>query len=397
MALTIRSLLEKLIEERKKSKSDDDEDFVVVQAVNNEWPTIFEQYFLSPEDRLPQTSTSTTSDDDLIFYVTRKIVNDSQRSKNSVEVFRHHDVKRQPKLSSPDYDWEETTNLNLVLHQFEYTVTTAICIKTSSRHLQIIKRLSTRVYASPSHRDMENKGTEEAITYPKIYFSVDNFEDTFCEMVVNEDQMVCVELVATNPVLNEKKVLFLGSIKYEALKKVYETRATTSTRVAQRMTLGMYTKHRVEFVRMRGPNGKGHAEMAVSRYRPTQSDTTTPESIPTTPVKATFDEENWNKHADGKDNQWVPSVSQSKQNASNGITSEVESDDIRQDLSDETGGFLGRGLNKAMNWVRGSNTRLDQSMPTIPLQTCLTYLTLPCHLIVKDILESNSIPLLTTQ
>ncbi|CAF1264104.1 unnamed protein product [Adineta steineri] len=144
--------------------------------------------------------------------------------------------------------------------------------------------------------------------------------------------MVCVELVATNPVLNEKKVLFLGSIKYEALKKVYETRATTSTRVAQRMTLGMYTKHRVEFVRMRGPNGKGHAEMAVSRYRPTQSDTTTPESIPTTPVKATFDEENWNKHADSKDNQWVPSVSQSKQNASNGITSEVESDDIRQGL-----------------------------------------------------------------
>lgn len=43
-------------------------------------------------------------------------------------------------------------------------------------------------------------------------------------MVVNEGQMVCVELVAKNPLLNETKVLFLGSIKYEALKKVYETR-----------------------------------------------------------------------------------------------------------------------------------------------------------------------------
>ncbi len=43
-------------------------------------------------------------------------------------------------------------------------------------------------------------------------------------MVVNEGQMVCVELVAKNPRLNEPRVLFLGSIKYEALKKVYETR-----------------------------------------------------------------------------------------------------------------------------------------------------------------------------
>ncbi len=87
---------------------------------------------------------------------------------------------------------------------------------------------------------MENKGTEEKITYPNIYFTVDNFEDvrllrsllndqgtllqTFCEMIVNEGQMVCVELVAKNPRLNEPRVLFLGSIKYEALKKVYETR-----------------------------------------------------------------------------------------------------------------------------------------------------------------------------
>ncbi|CAF5164914.1 unnamed protein product, partial [Rotaria magnacalcarata] len=101
---------------------------------------------------------------------------------------------------------------------------------------------------------MESKGTEEKITYPNIYFTVDNFEDTFCEMIVNEGQMVCVELVARNPHLNEQRVLFLGSIKYESLKKVYETRATTSTRVAQRMSLGIYSKRRVEFVRMRGPN-----------------------------------------------------------------------------------------------------------------------------------------------
>jgi hypothetical protein len=43
-------------------------------------------------------------------------------------------------------------------------------------------------------------------------------------MIVNEGQMVCEELVAKHPRLNEPRVLFLGSIKYEALRKVYETR-----------------------------------------------------------------------------------------------------------------------------------------------------------------------------
>lgn len=50
------------------------------------------------------------------------------------------------------------------------------------------------------------------------------FFQTFCEMVVNEGQVVCVELVGWNPILNKSKVLFLGSIKYEALKQVYDTR-----------------------------------------------------------------------------------------------------------------------------------------------------------------------------
>jgi len=48
-----------------------------------------------------------------------------------------------------------------------------------------------------------------------------------------------------------------------------------------------------------------------------------------------------------------------------------------------------------MSWVRGSNANLDQTVQNPPLQTCLTYLTLPCNHIVKDLLEANSLPLLT--
>lgn len=64
------------------------------------------------------------------------------------------------------------------------------------------------------------------------------------------------------------------------------------------------------------------------------------------------------------------------------------------ELTDDVGGFLGRTLNQAINWVRQAN--IDPFIHTTPLQTCLTYLTLPCHSIIKDILESNSTPLLIT-
>lgn len=41
-------------------------------------------------------------------------------------------------------------------------------------------------------------------------------------MIVKEGQMVCVELVANDG--KKSRVLFLGSIKYESLKKVYDAR-----------------------------------------------------------------------------------------------------------------------------------------------------------------------------
>jgi len=91
-----------MLEERKKTKSDEgkfplyiierlpqkislDDDFVLVQQVNNQWPNLFDIYFLSPTTRLAQISTSTTSDDDLVFYVTRKTPNDSQDSSVSLK------------------------------------------------------------------------------------------------------------------------------------------------------------------------------------------------------------------------------------------------------------------------------------------------------------------------
>jgi hypothetical protein len=51
-----------------------------------------------------------------------------------------------------------------------------------------------------------------------------NIFKAFNDMIVNEGEMVCVELVANDGKM--KRVLFLGSIKYESLKKVYDTRVS---------------------------------------------------------------------------------------------------------------------------------------------------------------------------
>lgn len=50
-----------------------------------------------------------------------------------------------------------------------------------------------------------------------------------------------------------RKVLFLGSIRYESLKKVYDARASTGAKFVQKMSMGTYSQKRVEFVKMKGP------------------------------------------------------------------------------------------------------------------------------------------------
>ena len=57
-----------------------------------------------------------------------------------VEVYRK-DSRKLP-IGDPDIDWEETVYLNLIIHQFDYTLTLAVCTRTSPKDLQILKRHS---------------------------------------------------------------------------------------------------------------------------------------------------------------------------------------------------------------------------------------------------------------
>lgn len=141
-----------------------------------------------------------------------------------VDVFRK-DSRKLP-IGDPDVDWEETVYLNLIIHQFNYTLTLAICTRTSPKELQVLRRHSQRVYASPSRRKMDTKGDGEEMTYPHICFMVDNFDEVFSDIMVRDGEMVCVELVASDRDGSVQGVIFLGSIRYDALKKVYDARVS---------------------------------------------------------------------------------------------------------------------------------------------------------------------------
>lgn len=256
--------------------------FVMLHA-STFWTDLFVRHFLFQAD-------DGESRDDLLFFVRKTPQKCGARYipkfDTEVEVYRR-DSKKLP-ISDPEVDWEETVYLNLILQQFEYTLTLAICTRTSPKDLQILKRHSQKVYASPSRRQMAHKGETEDFTYPNIFFMVDNFDEVFSDIMVRDGEMVCVELVAADRDGSIQGVIFQGSIRYEALKRVYDARTSLSTKMAQRMSLGWFQgQQRMEFVRMKGPQGKGHAEMAVTK--PKGSGVETPTSEPGFSLTDEFD------------------------------------------------------------------------------------------------------------
>lgn len=116
------------------------------------------------------------------FYKKKKKTNIWLYIQTEVDVFRK-DSRKLP-IGDPDVDWEETVYLNLIIHQFNYTLTLAICTRTSPKELQVLRRHSQRVYASPSRRKMDTKGDGEEMTYPHICYMVDNFDEVSNSVVL---------------------------------------------------------------------------------------------------------------------------------------------------------------------------------------------------------------------
>ncbi|VDM75954.1 unnamed protein product [Strongylus vulgaris] len=186
----VGELISRIIDLRRARSSQDGS----YSSTNNneiEWAKLFMEFILG---------TAYSHSDDMIWYVYMSKMNSSfylghstlktflrfvhgalpeiKLSPSLVQVFRRSS-RNQPSPCDQAYSWEETVCLNLVLQQVEvdFFVTCAVCTKTSPQNLQIIRKNCQKVYPSPSRRRMDSKGSSEEITYPKLYFAIDGFEE----------------------------------------------------------------------------------------------------------------------------------------------------------------------------------------------------------------------------
>lgn len=270
MQTTLEQLLEEITFRRRKDlRSHGETSGYSANHNTTYWTDLFVRHFLFQTDYEADR-------DDLLFFI-RKGAGLSQMGGTShhrqqhttVEVFRH-DSRKLP-IGDPDVDWEETIYLNLIAHQLDYTITLAVCSRTSPKDLQVLRRHSQKVYATPSRRKMDGKGDGEEITYPYVCFSIDNFDEAFDDVVLRDGESVGIELTATAPKASIHTVLFTACVPYETVRRVHESRAsqTVRKRLSQTNLFSLFTGKssgtRVEYVRLLGAADYGHAELAVAK------------------------------------------------------------------------------------------------------------------------------------
>uniref|UniRef100_A0A915HKQ3 Uncharacterized protein n=1 Tax=Romanomermis culicivorax TaxID=13658 RepID=A0A915HKQ3_ROMCU len=418
-------LLIRISKLRKKEMAIDTEDFTIVLPTDKHaWAKIFVEYFLSNVHcSLPRCLYQ--SSDDMLWYVQASgaySYASISRNTSVLDVYRRQS-KKQPTPGAKHISWEETVYLNLILHHIEYSLTCAVCTKTSPHNLQILKKNTQRVYASPSRRRMDiHKGEAEEISYPHIYFCVDNFERVFSDIVVRDGECVCVELSAKDRNSRYESVIFLGSIRYEVLRQVYETKGSSAWQWASKWMSSSSDRH-LEFVRMKGPRGKGFAEMAVSKLNDPSPTPSRKDSIMSVSAyagdplsivdaapsddqaaRAAVDEYQLRRASDtnlaAKSNLYYSTnyrwrVSPVKKSQSEADTShlypEVEANSIDDEFEESSLARLWnvRGFGQAWHWLREK-----KRATCVPLCALLTYITLPWASIVEDLFDNSNRPIL---
>ncbi|CAG8460342.1 12940_t:CDS:2, partial [Ambispora leptoticha] len=283
----------------------EDED---LDANDPRWLNLFVEYFLENSD---------TKNDDLLFFVRQAHPENEELD----PVF----VKRkspQPHVMPPLEDavlWKETFFLNLIV-QLPCKLTVAVCTRTTTSNDGTSsdggsgnqktsmtcsrKHVSKRVYALPTKPQTDIKETSMECSYPLIYYVIDDYEEMFEHLIVTEGEYLCVELAVTIPrksdveedsedeesdddyysrnsqrntknrrsmtngpfpqPCNDNKItLFQGAASYSSLLEIYKQKS--ASKLNRRFKMGPVTPP-TEYVMMRGPGGKGHAQACELYY-----------------------------------------------------------------------------------------------------------------------------------
>eukprot|EP01050_Picozoa_sp_SAG11_P011597 SAG11_NODE_1241_length_5412_cov_24.745718_2_plen_387_part_00 len=246
--------------------------------------------------------------DDLIFFVrgsndARQTLAEAEREESNEEMYAKAlggsddlvFVKRRSKYVAGKLDpapvrifpdsgvrWQDTFCLNVIL-QLRYTVTVAVGTMTNDR-FTAAEKVVADAFPSISRPESVVKKGQTLHTYPLLCFTFENFDDLFEKIVVNKDQAVVFQLQVHGGVgphldLDQARAaaqtqqkldgaaaecvpaairttIFEGGVPYDKLQHGHSLRRAS-------MIDFRNTDGKMAFLPMRGPGGKGRAEVGV--------------------------------------------------------------------------------------------------------------------------------------
>ena len=102
--------------------------------------------------------------------------------KNNLSILNQ--LKYNQNLNSGTKDLEILKRHSKVIKEFSFLILT---VKSSHLKLKFNRiiwfKKKKRVFATPSKRDLQSKGIEEEITYPNIYFTIDDFDSVILNLI----------------------------------------------------------------------------------------------------------------------------------------------------------------------------------------------------------------------
>ncbi|KAF9348057.1 hypothetical protein BGX26_000491 [Mortierella sp. AD094] len=308
-------------------QDDDFEDDEDLDSRDPRWRQLFHEFFLSEN--------SDDRNDDLLFFV-QKLPLESENGGLGVDpVFVKRKVKNitgagPQRILTAEQEavvlWKDTFFLNVIV-QLPCKLTVAVCsrvaetnpitgaTKTSMTCTQ--KHVSKRVYALPTKSRVDVKEATVECSWPLIYYVIDDYEDMFEQLLVRDNEYLCVELAVTLPSSaglgsgplspssptsrqlhrgmsqethwnkisgndglqvgkpfpmmsgrgsgggSDKITLFQGAAGFSNLLGIYQQKA--ASKVGRKFRFGPHTVP-TEFVMMRGPGGRGHAQFSTQGF-----------------------------------------------------------------------------------------------------------------------------------
>eukprot|EP01061_Rhynchopus_euleeides_P002955 TRINITY_DN12292_c0_g1_i5.p1 TRINITY_DN12292_c0_g1~~TRINITY_DN12292_c0_g1_i5.p1 ORF type:complete len:390 (+),score=134.22 TRINITY_DN12292_c0_g1_i5:91-1260(+) len=160
-----------------------------------------------------------------------------------------------PPVRCPSIDWRATLYLNIIT-QWSYTLTVGVCRShvDGRKDLVALSWVQRKVFAQPSSPESLDKTGIHRYTFPKVYFTVDDFDEAFGSILLEQGHGWCVELVADNG--SARIPVFRGAVPHHKMIKMFKA-------TSQRGILPVF-RSREEIINMKGPGGRGSAKASVS-------------------------------------------------------------------------------------------------------------------------------------